>query len=169
MRNQRYINQRNIDVIDVFRDEYHLENFFFLALCRSQVLQGIFLASPFSFQYPARYSLTFFPFIRRNLKIDRFHLLSSRSTDGIVAEPIIRTAKRKSGLPASLPLPYPPIPFTFLSTYLPVTSVLHAQPTHSVASGLLDLPETCRRNRNERQITHLSRNSFPEKLKLHGL
>lgn len=139
---------------------------FFLALCRfPRCYKGFF----FDFQYPARYSLTFFPFIRRNLKIDRFHLLSSRSTDGIVAEPIIRTAKRKSGLPASA-LALSTYTF-YLFTYLParITSVLHAQPTHSVASGLLDLPETCRRNRNGRKITHLSRNSFSKELKLHGL
>jgi len=97
--------------------------------------------------------LAFFPFIRRNLKIDRFHLLSSRSTDGIVAEPIIRTAKRKPGLPASA-RPCPIHLYTrartstfYLSIYLPLTSELHAQPTHSAASGLFGLPETCRRNR----------------------
>jgi hypothetical protein len=110
--------------------------------------------------------LAFFPFIRRNLKIDRFHLLSSRSTDGIVAEPIIRTAKRKPGLPASA-RPCPIHPYTrartstsYLSIYLPLTSELHAQPTHSAASGLVGLPETCRRNRNGRDNAFIEKRHF---------
>lgn len=98
----------------------------------------IFLASPFLSlsapisNNPARYS-RFFPFIRRNLKIDRFHLLSSRSTDGIVAEPIIRTARRVSLAYLLLcPCPIPsiyvctPPPF-YLSIYLPATLSCAAQ------------------------------------------
>jgi len=80
-----------------------------------------------------------------------------------VAEPIIRTAKRKPGLPASA-RPCPIHLYTrartstfYLSIYLPLTSELHAQPTHSAASGFVGLPETCRRNRNGRD------NAFIEK------